>query len=88
MDTALLPHSLAVLLAQNPIVLFFNAHPWIWFLLMVWAVAWKGIALWKAGRLSHKVWFIVLLLANTAGILEMFYIYFIARKYTVETEEK
>ena len=53
-------------------------------LLMVWSLIWKGIALWKAARLSHKWWFIIMLVANTAGVLEIIYIYFVARKYTVE----
>ncbi len=49
-------------------------------------MAWKGLALWKAGRLSHKWWFVIILVTNTLGILEMVYIYFIARKFVVETE--
>lgn len=35
----------------------------------------KGFALYKAARLQEKVWFWVLLLVNTAGILEIIYIY-------------
>lgn len=63
------------------------ANPWL-IVLIVWGIIWKGIALWKAARLSHKKWFIVLLIVNSIGILEIFYIYFIARKYSVTTEEK
>ena len=54
-------------------------------LLILWSLIWKGIALWKSARLSHKKWFIVLLVINTVGILEICYIYFIASKYSVET---
>jgi len=54
---------------------------------MVWSIIWKGIALWKAARISHKKWFIALLVFNTIGILDIIYIYFIASKYSVETEE-
>ena len=57
-------------------------------LLLTWSLVWKGIALWKSARLSHKKWFVILLVLNTAGILEIIYIYFVARKYTVETEEQ
>ena len=60
---------------------------WLVAAVILWSIPWKGFALWKAARLSHKKWFIILLLANTAGILEIFYLYFIARKYTVEIEE-
>lgn len=49
-------------------------------LLMLWSLAWKGIALWKAGRLGQKVWFVILLVVNTVGILEIIYIFAVARK--------
>ncbi len=54
----------------------------------LWSIPWKGVALWKASRLSHKKWFIIILVASTFGILEMFYIYFVANKYTVEVVEE
>jgi hypothetical protein len=60
--------------------------PWILALIVLWTIPWKGIALWKAARLSHKWWFVVLLVLNTVGILEIIYIFLIARKYSVETE--
>ncbi len=49
-------------------------------LLMIWSIIWKGIALWKAGRLNQKVWFVIMLIINTAGILEIIYIFAVARK--------
>jgi hypothetical protein len=48
-------------------------------LIVVWSLVWKGIALWRAGRSNHKIWFIVLLVANTVGILEILYIYFFSK---------
>ncbi len=60
---------------------------WLIIVVLVWSMAWKGVALWKAARLSQKKWFILLLVANTLGILEIIYIRFVARKYTVETVE-
>lgn len=48
--------------------------------LIVWTLVWKGLALWRAAKHSHKVWFIALLLINTAGILEILYIYFFSKK--------
>ena len=56
-------------------------------ILAIWSIPWKGVALWKAARLSHTKWFVVLLIVNTVGILEIFYIFVIARKYSVKTEE-
>ncbi len=34
----------------------------------------KGFALWRAARKSQKEWFIVLLVVNTLGILEIIYL--------------
>lgn len=45
------------------------------FLIIAWTLVWKGIALWKSARKEHLVWFIVLLLVNTLGILEILYIF-------------
>lgn len=43
--------------------------------IIVWTLIWKGLALWKAGRNSQLAWFIVLLLVDTLGILEILYIF-------------
>lgn len=63
-----------------------NSFPLLFAALLVWSLVWKGLALWKAARLSHKVWFIIILVANTAGILEIIYLLFVAKKYSVVTE--
>lgn len=48
----------------------------LWFLaLFFWVIAWKGLALWKAARKGSAPWFIVLLIINTVGILEILYYY-------------
>lgn len=62
---------------------FFQTRPFFLALIFAWSLVWKGIALWKSARLSHKKWFIALLIVNTVGILEIIYIYFVARKYTL-----
>lgn len=49
-------------------------------LIIVWTLPWKGVALWKAARLYHKWWFVALLILNTLAILEIIYIFFIAKK--------
>lgn len=48
--------------------------------LIIWSVFWKAIALWKAARNSHKAWYVVLLLVNTVGILEIIYILGFSKK--------
>lgn len=49
----------------------------IWILLMaiIWSMVWKFMALWKSARKGSIVWFIVLALFNTLGILPILYIY-------------
>lgn len=50
------------------------------FLAVAWSMAWKGISLWRVGRNGHLVWFIVLFMFNTAGILPIIYIFAFSRK--------
>ena len=50
------------------------------FLALLWTLPWKGVALWKAARNGHKVWYVVLFLVNTLAILEIIYIFFFAKK--------
>jgi hypothetical protein len=60
---------------------------WILILVSLWVLPWKGFALWKAARLSHKWWFIALLILNTFAFLDIIYIFFVASKYKVESAE-
>lgn len=46
----------------------------------LWSLPWKGYGLWRAAKNSHAVWFIVLLLVNTAAILEIIYIFVIDKR--------
>ncbi len=52
--------------------------------LTIWSMVWKGWAMWVAARQKEKFWFILFLLINTAGILEMIYIFFIAKAHRRE----
>jgi len=45
-----------------------------------WTIPWKGVALWKSAKHGEKIWFIILLLANTLAILDILYIFIIARR--------
>ena len=47
-------------------------------ILLVWIIIWKALALWKAARRNQPVWFIILLVVNTMGILEILYIFLFA----------
>lgn len=48
--------------------------------LLVWSIAWKGLALWNASKNSQKNWFIAILVVNTIGILEIVYLFGFAKK--------
>jgi len=51
----------------------FISSPWL-YLLLVWDMVWRGIALWKAGRNKHLTWFIFLFIVNSIGILPIIYL--------------
>jgi len=53
---------------------------WLLILTMVWILPWKGYALWTAARRDNKRWFIALVILNTLAILDIFYIFYIAKK--------
>jgi len=48
--------------------------------IIVWSMVWKGIALWKCGRNNQIVWFVILFIINTAGILPIIYLLLFQRK--------
>lgn len=51
--------------------------------LILWSLLWKGFALWKSARRGESVWFIILLLVNTAGILDIMYLFLFSNKRKV-----
>lgn len=59
------------------------SHPFmqspVWMALFVvfiiWSIFWKGLALWHAAKRGQKVWFMVLLILNTASILPLIYLF-------------
>jgi hypothetical protein len=53
---------------------------WLIPLLVLWTIPWKGVALWRAARNNHTIWFIVLLVVNTLAILEIIYIFAFSKK--------
>ncbi len=47
--------------------------------LLLWEGFWKGLALWHAGRRGQTWWFVILLVVNTIGILEIIYLFAVAK---------
>ncbi len=54
----------------------------------LWSLAWKGWALWLAARRGEKAWFIALLVINTLGVLEIVYIFAVAKQRVSVDEPK
>jgi len=48
-------------------------------LLALWSLVWKGLALWHSAERRQPWWFIVLLLVNTIGILDIVYLFAVAK---------
>jgi hypothetical protein len=62
------------------------------YVLFIWEIVWKGIALWRAAHLNQRNWFIVILVLvlviNTFGILEIIYLFYFAKKRLTFAEIK
>ena len=59
----------------------------ILFTILIWSLIWKAIAMWKSARNTHLVWFIIFLLIQTVGILEILYL-FVFSKMSFNTKPK
>ena len=59
----------AFLIALVPFILVF----------ILWTIVWKGLALWHAARRGQPWWFVIMLVVNTLGILEIIYLFFVAK---------
>jgi hypothetical protein len=57
---------------QHPLVIL------VIVVLVIWTIIWKGLALWRAAEKRSKPWFIVMLILNTVGILEIIYLFAVA----------
>ncbi len=58
-------------------------------MILVWSAVWKALALWKSARKGSVVWFIVLSVVNTLGILEILYLFvFSEMKNTQKSRRK
>lgn len=72
----------------------FVAQPWfvpVTLILLVWTLVWKGFALWRAAKDDSTLWFVLMLILNTLGILEIVYIFAISpmsKKLSAKTATK
>lgn len=66
---------------MTPETYAFMSQPWfpiVMIILLVWTMIWKGFALWRAAKDDNKLWFVLLLILNTVGVLEIVYIFAIS----------
>lgn len=69
--------------SYDKVVSIMNLSPFtnaLVFILLAWSTGIKGIALWRAANLKQKNWFIVILLVNLFGIIELIYLFKFASK--------
>lgn len=66
---------------------FLKDNIWLFIISMVWVLPWKGYALWTASQTRNKRWFIALLIINSFAILDIFYIFYIAKKTPANIKE-
>ena len=59
----------AVLLVLAPLFVVF----------ILWSIFWKGLALWHSAQRGQYWWFVIMLMVNTAGILEIVYLFGVAK---------
>jgi hypothetical protein len=63
---------------------------WFWvvvLVLSVWDSVWKCIGLWKSARHNQLVWFVVLAVVNTVGILPIVYVRFFQPRTSDRTKK-
>lgn len=63
------------------------ANVWFYVPIMIWTLFWKGCALWFAVKNEKKWWFVALLVLNTFGLLEIVYIFVVAKKKWSDIKE-
>ena len=68
---------------MDPSLQYFQSHMWLFIALIIWSLIWKALALWHSARNNQLSWYIVLIIINTAGILEIIYLLFFRRKRTI-----
>lgn len=55
--------------------------------LVIWSYIWKGLALWRAARCGSKGWYVLLLILNTAGILDIIYYFTIGKPKDISVSQ-
>ena len=67
---------------------FYSQNQLLIWLIVIWTLPWKGLALWKSAQDNQKWWFIAILILNTLAILEILYICVFSKKKVGESNLK
>lgn len=59
---------------MDMMITYMSNHPIMTLLMILWIIAWKLIALWKAAKHNNLTIFIVIGVVNTMGIMEIIYL--------------
>lgn len=57
-----------------------KANPLLATIVVIWILVWKSLALWRSAERKQGYWFVALLLLNTLGILEIYYLFVVTKK--------
>ena len=57
-----------------------DMNPTLLLAVALWSLPWKAWALWLAARRGDFGWFMTICFLGTLGILEMIYIFFVAKQ--------
>lgn len=60
----------------------FGMGPAVLILVSLWSLFWKGLALWHSAQRGRHWWFAALLIINTVGVLEIVYLFGVAKLKT------
>jgi len=76
-------------MALESYLTWYNTLPlWLLTIILVWSLVWKGLALWKSSKKNSPIWFVVLLVVNTIGILEILYLFIFSEMGKKKEEKK
>ena len=55
-------------------------YPFWFYIIGLWSLIWKGIALYRAANAKQSIWFVVILVVSTFSILELIYLFKFSKK--------
>ena len=68
-------------MSLESLVAWYSSLPlWVIISVVVWDGVWKALAMWKSARLSEPIWFIVLFVINSLGILPILYLFIFSKQ--------